>query len=141
MTAKTSMLRAREAMAAVLDAKFANLPEWRAFRDIDRALLELDTEQPALAAPRERRRITPVTDVPSYVKLTRQALEEVGAPVPTPKLMEFIGARRKLAPDADRAKVNVTSSLSKDKGIKSVAWGGGRAWWYADKPVPKRELL
>ncbi len=142
MTAKTAMLRAREAMASVLDAKLANLPEWQAFREIDRALLELDTEHPAVPASRERLRITPTDDaVPSYVKLARQAFDEAGAPVPTPKLLAFVGARRKLAADPDKAKINVTSSLSKDKGIKSIPWEGGRAWWYADRPIPKRDLL
>jgi hypothetical protein len=141
MSAKTSILQAREAMAAVLDAKLANLPEWKAFRDIDRALLELDAEQPVSPAPRERSRITPAGEAPSYVKLALQAFDEVGTPVPTPKLMQFVGSRRELPADPERAKVNVTSSLSKEKRIKSVPWEGGRAWWYADRPVPKKDLL
>ena len=42
-TAKDEMMHAHEAMAAVLDAKLGALPEWKAFRAIDRALLALDT--------------------------------------------------------------------------------------------------
>jgi hypothetical protein len=37
------MMQAHEAMARVLDAKLANMPEWQAFRAIDRALLALDS--------------------------------------------------------------------------------------------------
>ncbi|HXL69522.1 MAG TPA: hypothetical protein VN930_12300, partial [Xanthobacteraceae bacterium] len=46
-TAKSETMQAREAMAAVLDAKIGNMPEWKAFRAIDRALLALETEQPS----------------------------------------------------------------------------------------------
>lgn len=144
MNAKTEMMRAHEAMASVLDAKFSNVPEWQAFRAIDRALLALETEQPTdPAPPRERSRINRALSggVPSYVSLAFESFEETGAPVPTPKLMDFVASRRPLPPDLDRAKVNVTSSLSKEKRIKSVPWQGGRAWWYADRPVPKRDLL
>ncbi|HTE76908.1 MAG TPA: hypothetical protein VK653_09220 [Xanthobacteraceae bacterium] len=139
MNAKTEMMRAHEAMAVVLDAKFSNVPEWQAFRAIDRALLALESEQPIDPPPRERSRITRAVsgEVPSYVSLALKSFEETGAPIPTPKLMEFVAGRRQLPPDPNRAKVNVTSSLSKEKRIKSVPWLGGRAWWYADRPVPK----
>ena len=62
MTAKTELMQAHEAMAAVLDAKFSTLPEWKAFRAIDRALLALETESTTRenstpAAPRPRIRL------------------------------------------------------------------------------------
>jgi hypothetical protein len=41
--------------------------------------------------------------------------------------------------DPAKAKIVVQSSLSKDKRFKSVPWEGKRAWWYADRPIPKRE--
>jgi hypothetical protein len=145
MTAKTELMEAHEAMAAVLDAKFSTLPEWKAFRAIDRALLALETEKgvretPA-PPPRSRMRANGhnADERPSYTVLTGQALQGKGKPIPTPELMEFIGARRKLNSDADRAKVTVTSTLSKSPHFKSVPWEGGRAWWFADRPLPKNE--
>ncbi len=142
MTAKTEMMQAHEAMASVLDAKLKDMPEWRAFRAIDRALIALETERPA--APRIApviRRITPqsATAIPSYVDLTLKAIEEKSQPITTPDLMAFIGQRRQLGSDPEKAKINVISSLSKAKPVKSVLWQGGRAWWYADRAVPKRE--
>jgi hypothetical protein len=146
MTAKTELMQAHEAMAAVLDAKFSNVPEWKAFRAIDRALLALETESGAgatpLSPPRKRIRVRlngHGDEKPSYTGLTMMALKERGRPIPTPQLMEFIRARRALDPDAERAKVTVTSTLSKSPHIKSVPWEGGRAWWFADRPVPKNE--
>jgi hypothetical protein len=146
MTAKTELMQAHEAMAAVLDAKFSNVPEWKAFRAIDRALLALEKESGAHAAPvatlpaRTRIRLNGLGgEKPSYTALTVMALKERGKPIPTPQLMEYIGARRTLDADAERAKVTVTSSLSKSPHIKSVPWEGGRAWWFADRPAPKNE--
>jgi hypothetical protein len=142
MTAKSEMMQAHEAMATVLDAKFSNVPEWRAFRAIDRALLALETERPNGAKAEHPERIRrPVEGAPaSYVSLALKAMEEGKLPVPTLRLMEFIGKRRTLDADPERAKVNVISSLSKNKQIKSVPWEGGKAWWYADRAVPKKEM-
>jgi hypothetical protein len=142
-TAKSELIQAHEAMAAVLDARLANLPEWKAFRAIDRALFA-EIDRGGKASPPTSRRERPQFNghsdqPPSYSSLTATALLERGKPIPTPKLMEFIGARRKLDADADRAKVTVTSTLSKNDKFKSVAWEGGRAWWFADRPVPKNE--
>lgn len=142
MNTKSDVLQAHEAMAAVLDARLANLPEWKAFRAIDRALIaEIERAHAALPTapvPRERVHLNGQSDKPnSYNALTDLALQERGKPIPTPQLMEFIGARRKLDPDADKAKITVTSTLSKHPRYKSVSWEGGRAWWYADRPVPK----
>jgi hypothetical protein len=138
MTAKNELMAAHEAMSSVLDVKFANVPEWKAFRAIDRALLALELEQGSVAkAPAPRLRLA--DGPPSYNALTEQALQERGKPIPTPDLMAFIGKHRQLVSDAEKAKINVTSGLSKSAKFKSVPWEGGRAWWYADRPVPKKE--
>jgi hypothetical protein len=138
MTAKSEMMQAHEAMASVLDTKFSNVPEWKAFRAIDRALLALETERvntgPNPSEPRSRK-----NQQPSYNELTGRALYETGKPIPTPQLMVFIGAHRKLDPDPKKAKINVTSSLSKSSEYESVDWEGGTAWWYANRPLPKKE--
>jgi hypothetical protein len=141
-TAKSEMMQAHEAIAAVLDAKIGNMPEWKAFRAVDRALLALEAGQPSglrvLPLPVRKKRITG-TVIP-YMTLTDQALTETGRPVTTNKLMEYIGQRRPLSSnDPAKAKIVVQSSLSKDKRFRSVPWDGTRAWWYADKPIPKKE--
>jgi hypothetical protein len=143
MTAKTELMQAHETMAAVLDAKFSHVPEWKAFRSIDRALIALEVEHSGVAAaatpsasahPRTNGH---ANGIPSYTALTDMALKEKGTPVPTPQLIAFIGERRKLDADPKKAKTTITSTLSKSPLFESVPWQGGRAWWYADRPVPK----
>jgi hypothetical protein len=136
------LIEAHEAMAAVLDAKFPNLKEWMAFRAIDRALLaSLMKALPAPMAPKQRRerpRLNNNAPTP-YMTLADNAMKASGKPLTTAQLMEYISARRETGPDPAKARIVVQSSLSKDKRFKSIAWAGGRAWWYADKPVPKSE--
>jgi len=139
-TAKNEMMQAHEAMAAVLDAKLGMMPEWKAFRAIDRALLALDTLSPdGLSVPAAARRSRPNGAPPSYMSLADQAMTDGGKPITTANLMEYIANRRQLSGDAARAKIVVQSSLSKDKRFRSIAWDGVRAWWYTDKPIPKKE--
>jgi hypothetical protein len=140
-TAKDEMMQAHEAMAAVLDAKFRTVPEWRAFRAIDRALLALEVAPSSAVRmpPHIANRRRPEGAPPSYTSLADQLIGETGKPVPTNEIMAFIASKRSIGSDRDRAKVTVQSSLSKDKRFKNVAWEGGRAWWYADRPIPKKE--
>jgi hypothetical protein len=140
-SAKEEMMRAHEAMAKVLDAKWANSPEWQAFRAIDRALLALDLASvpeaplPILRGPKARINNGPIP----YVTLAERALTEAGKPLPTPKMIEYIGKHRELG-DIEKAKVNITSSMSKDARFKSVEWANGRAWWLVGRPVPKTDM-
>jgi hypothetical protein len=140
-TAKEEMMQAHEAMARVFDAKWSNMPEWQAFRAIDRALLALDhVSAPKLALPIQSLPKARINNGPTpYVTLAFNALTEAGKPVPTPKLLEYIGQHRELG-DLEKAKVNITSSLSKDERFKSVEWANGRAWWLVGQPVPKTDL-
>jgi hypothetical protein len=134
-TAKDEMMQAHEAMARVLDAKLANMPEWQAFRAIDRALLALESiNEPRISSPLPRQRINGAPE--SYTVLTGKALEESGQPIATPKLIEFIGKHRNLEGDIKKIKVSISTALSKDARYKSVAWGNGRGWWFADRPLP-----
>jgi hypothetical protein len=138
MTAKSELMQAHEAMAAVLDAKFSNLPEWKAFRAIDRALLALEAERPNIEVHVPTRFSRKKQEL-SYNNLTEMALKETGKPVTTPQLMTFIAARRNVDPDPKKAKINVTSSLSKSSQFENVEWDGHTAWWYANRPLPKKE--
>jgi hypothetical protein len=138
MTAKSELMQAHEAMAAVLDAKFSQIPEWKAFRAIDRALLALEAERPILpphAPPYFLRKKQEL----SYNSLTDMALKETGKPITTPQLMAFIGGRRGLDADPKKAKINITSSLSKSSQFENIEWEGGTAWWYANRPLPRKE--
>ena len=133
-------LQAHEAMAKVLDAKFPHMQEWKAFRAIDRALLpdlERSSAPNVIQEHGRRRRRERINGVPSYMKLADQALAETGKPITTANLVENIARHRPLSGDPAKAKIVIQSSLSKDKRLKSVPWGDKRAWWYADRAVPK----
>jgi hypothetical protein len=141
--AKDEVIQARNAAFAALDSKIGNMPEWRIFRHLDRALLALEEDQSAQpptlpVTPRPRTRLHLNGAHPSYMSLADRALTEAGKPLRTDKLMQFIGQHRPLSSgDPAKAKIVVQSSLSKDKRFKSVPWEGKRAWWYVDRPVPK----
>jgi hypothetical protein len=141
------LMDAHDAMVAVLDAKWSHLNEWKAFRAIERALLAELTKTsppraPATQAPRPHRgrpRLLPNGGPTPYMTLADRAIGESGAPITTGALMEYIAARRPIGNDPKKARIVVQSSLSKDERFRSIPWEGGRAWWYADKPVPKNE--
>jgi hypothetical protein len=138
-TAKDEVIQARKAAITALDSKIGNMPEWQIFRHLDRALLEFEAE-PTPRAPSQRVRVRLNGAHPPYMSLADQALTEAGKPLRTDKLMQFIGQRRPVSSsEPAKAKIVVQSSLSKDKRFKSVPWEGKRAWWYADRPIPKRE--
>jgi hypothetical protein len=140
-TAKTEMMQAHEAIAAALDAKIGDMPEWKAFRAVDRALLALEAEPVAMPKSLQRFTIRPRPRLngehPSYMSLADKALTEAGKPITTTGVVEYIAAHRPLSGAPDKARTVIQSSLSKDKRFKSVPWEGRRAWWFADKPVPK----
>ena len=127
------------------------MPEWRAFRAIDRALMAMSgEEEPSKLAAKSHAKKTgaavelpgggTVRIYPTYTKLTALALEDKGEPITTPELMRYIGNNRPLHHDPEKAKINVTSSLSKDQRFRSVPWENGRAWWWSDREIPNQEL-
>jgi hypothetical protein len=144
MTDKDALFQARKDMLAVLDEKLANMPEWRAFRAMERALAAM-SEAPSPEPNRDRlplnregvRRRGRTPGVPTYVELALAAVEAKGIPLPTPDIIEYIVQRRTVAPDSEKARINIQSGLSRDKRIKNVSWRGGRAWWFADRKPPQ----
>ncbi len=136
MTATPELLEAYEAMASLLDTKLANMPEWKIFRALHRAVTA-DQTSASKGAAKDRAWPNRPGQPPSYTALTDMALKERAKPIPTPILMDFIRKHREVDPDPDRAKINVTSSLSKSPLFQSIAWEGGKAWWYTNQPVPK----
>lgn len=140
-TDTTELLSAREDMLAVLDEKLAKMPEWRAFRAMDKALGVLTgaakaaTDLPANRQLVRRRGRTP--GVPTYADLGIEAINSGGHPMTTPEVVKFIANRRSLDPANDKVRINIQTGLSRDKRIASVPWLGGRAWWHADQAVPE----
>lgn len=118
-----------------------NMPEWKAFRAVNRALLALEAEPAATPKPQPRLaiRVRPRLngEFPSYMSLADKALTDAGKPIPTTGVVEYIAARRPLSGTPDTARTVIQSSLSKDKRFRSVPWEGRRAWWFVDRPVPK----
>ena len=140
MSDNSELEQARSEMLSVLDVKFASVPEWRAYRVIDRLLMTMGDAVPGTtngSAHRVRRqgRGRRATGE-SYADLGLKAIREAGTPLRTEKLLEFIGTHRSLAGDPKKIRINVQSSLSKDPRVVSIAWEGARAWWFADKPPP-----
>jgi len=140
MSAKAELTVAREAMLAVLDAKLADMPEWRAFRAIDRGIAALDGDVikragatiPTLHPVYIRARSTP-----SYGDIAVEALRAVEYPMTTPEIIDKIEqSRGQKFDDTEKAKVNVTSSLSRDERVRNIPWKGGKAWWLSDQDVP-----
>jgi hypothetical protein len=138
MSTKSNLLQAHQTMMAVLDAKLKNVPEWIAFRAIDKALVEL-TAEPASSANGaiKDRQPRKGAEPSSYVDLAAEALAEHSEPLSTPKIVEYISARREVPNDPLKARVNISTSLSKDERFRNLAWRGGRAWWFANREPPE----
>ncbi len=137
---REELLKSRTELLAVLDAKLTNLPEWRAFRAVDRAVEATTPATNGAVGPAVATRIMRRPPaVPSYAALGIQALDRFGLPLTTPEMIEFMAQRRQLPADPDRARTNIVSALSHNERVQNIPWRGGRAWWHADKPVPKDE--
>lgn len=137
MSTKTDLQSARDDMLAILDAKLNNMPEWRAFRAMDRALAAMidDKSDAATQRPKIPRKRSKRVKL-SYVELALGLIDEAGAPVSTNKIVEHIAVERGLKADDRQVRINIQSALSKDPRVKSIPWREGRAWWRTDRPVP-----
>jgi hypothetical protein len=102
MSTKADLISAHKAMSAVLDAKFAKVQEWQAFRAIDKALIALIdsgftpanqfVQKPVRQQGRRSavRALSPTTQARNMAELV---IREVGRPVPLSELYEKIAAR------------------------------------------------
>jgi hypothetical protein len=139
MSAEDALLKVHAELLAMLDAKIADMPEWRAFRGVNAELLQLGRRKPIDRAAGTR----PPANLPkktyagkqTYAVLAEQALDTAKEPLPTQDMLKFIGERKKLE-NPDKARINMVSALSHDDRFHSVPWNGGRAWWWSNKPVP-----
>jgi hypothetical protein len=138
MDAKEQLLKSRADLAALLDAKLKNVPEWRAYRAVEAALNAFITGDDHDESPR-RIRARSSESVESYADLALKALDQAGKPLATPEVVAFVGRHRPLPNDPEKAKLNIGSGLSRDPRLRSISWQGGRAWWHADRPLPEHQ--
>jgi hypothetical protein len=136
MNNRLDLIQARHEMMGVLDEKFKNVPEWRAFRAIDRVLMAMNGSSAEgestdiIHPPRVR-----LTGFASYVDLGVDLIRRTGKPVPTTEIVSFVAQQKNRAPED--IKTNVQSALSRDNRIESIRWSGGRGWWLKGQEVPK----
>jgi hypothetical protein len=143
MNAIDELAAAKEALAIALDAKLANMPEWQAYRRIERAVSALEKEASSVAIVNHVLGFGRSARMPrqaSYADLAIEIITKNGAPLPTPDIVAEIGKIRDLGSDPEKARVNVSSSMSKDPRIANVPWRGGKAWWISGREVPRNEL-
>ena len=141
MTDKSELEEARAEMLAILDGKLANVPEWRAFRAMDRALAALSSPVAAAATASTTsagNRIQ-VSSSESYGDLALKAIRAAGQPLATSALVEYMRPFRPQVADIKKLKINIQSAMSRDKRIKSVQWQGAAGWWPVTKPLPSVE--
>jgi hypothetical protein len=146
MSAKTEIAAARDAILTVLDGKLGHLPEWKVFRAVDRALIALSVESPKDPVPViQMVRPLVMSDVSvirparglSYGDIAFNAIFAASKPMTTLEIVEQIESHRQTKfDDIERAKVNVTSSLSRDPRLESINWQGGKAWWLTHDELP-----
>jgi hypothetical protein len=154
MIDKESLIQARDDMLAVLDEKLKDLPEWRAFRIMDKAILAMNSdpspppdgqvprrplsERVAATATNGADEMSPLARYrarQSYVDLALEFIQKLNHPASTTELVSHIAGVR--GRDPGEIRVNIQSSLSKDERIKSVTWSRGRGWWFPNREVPK----
>jgi hypothetical protein len=134
------MIQVRDDLVAALDAKLKDMPEWRAFREVDRQIVAASSGAAQAAGPRPGRR--PRTDSfgaprKPYADLALDLINSSGAPQPTPEIVAYIMEQQpQPGRDVRKVRINIQSGLSRDPRLTSVAWGKGRAWWHSNRPVP-----
>lgn len=138
---KAEIAKSLVEMLGVLDEKFKNSPEWRAYRALQRAYAAIDASPPRPQAAAERANGADDSLGNSYADIGLRAMGKLGRPVPTLEAIQLIRAVRDLPGDEERAKNIVSSAFSHDERIASVSWNGGRAWWHAGRAVPTEHRL
>jgi hypothetical protein len=132
---KAEVAKSLAEMLGVLDEKFKNSPEWRAYRALQRAYAAMDTSPPRPQAA-ERGNGADDSLSNSYADIGLRAMGKLGRPIPTLEAIQLIRSVRDLPGDEERAKNIVSSAFSHDERIASVSWNGGRAWWHANRTGP-----
>jgi hypothetical protein len=132
MSSRDDLLEAQSAMLAVLDEKLKDMPEWRAFRAMEKFITAIGNsvesgESPASPQHPEREKL-------SYGDLGHLVLSEAGKPLATPEMLAAVARRRGVDPEEKKAVIS--TALSKDERIENIRWGNGRAWWLVGRALP-----
>ena len=150
---KTVILRTRRLLASALGEKMKKAglaSEWEALKSLDELLLQ-ELENPVADSPVERLALkqpgtfyagsfamgTPVRPK-TYVELAAELIEKEKQPVRSASLVEYITKKRDIR-NLSKAKINIISAMSHDQRFKSYDWKNGKAWWWAEKPLPQTE--
>jgi len=138
MDVREQLIGARGALQKAVDRALEEMPEYKALQRVEEALAALDATSPGGERPTEPDQFD--RSNLSYANLAIQALRHTGQPMTTPEIIGYIARFRQIASDPEKAKINVSSALSKEEGLVNLAWKGGRAWWLRREQIPKREL-
>src|SRR5580704_8757186 len=132
MDAKAELLKSRAELASILDTKLKDMPEWRAYRAVEGALLAFGSASNSAGSVYKYRHTPPTPRYSDgYAALAVAAIDAAGRPLTTDEIIEYIKGRRPISGDPKRAKLNIGSSFSKDARMQNIAWQHGRAWWIA----------
>lgn len=134
MTDKAELIQARNEMMALLDEKLKNVPEWRAFRIMDKAISAMD-RPPSVHVGLNGDAVARWRARSSYGDLAVEFIEHERRPSSTTEVVAYVATKRNRNPDDIR--INIQSALSRDERLESIAFSGTRAWWFKGREVPK----
>jgi hypothetical protein len=141
MSVKANLLLAHKAMLAVLDAKFAKVQEWQAFRNIDKALIGLIEEGGAVpnqTTHGSRRRqvvqrdsLRPNSRAARARVQAKAVLLQLKRPVPLQELYDAVAARG-VPLGGKHPSRRLSAILGGDNDFVSTPQG----WWLSEMQVP-----
>jgi len=139
MSNRDELMQAQSAMLTVLDEKLRDMPEWRAYRAISKAIAALNgavkSSEPVAAGiapqPKLQRERTDL----SYAEIAILLLQQAGRPMASRELIPAIAERRGV--DGSEKKVVISTALSRDERLKNIRWRNGTAWWLTDRELPQ----
>jgi hypothetical protein len=137
---RDQLLKTRDAMLAILDAKLKDVPEWTAYRAVEYLLQSMNRSSvpDGTRSPNRRYRHAPRRE--PYADLALKAIDALGRPMSISELITFIAQHRPIPSDSFKAKLSVGSGLTRDERLVSVSWQGRRAWWYVGRALPEPPL-
>lgn len=125
--------------AKTLERALEAMPEFRRLKVIQKALADLAAIGAGKNVIADTFKLTLPSKLASSINQAAGfALEEVGYPLSTQELLKATPRYGRTVGGQNPA-TNLSNSLSSDKKFQSVPWDGGRAWWFANRPVPQSQ--
>jgi hypothetical protein len=121
--------------------RLADNPDFKAIQALDQAIAKLTGVPSGQTGRSFDRQFTRDSAGNGQARLSqpaaaRQVILNQGKPVRTQELLEEI-QRMGVHVGGKNPRGNLVSILSGRDQFKSVPWGGRKAWWVADQPLPK----